>query len=76
MRCQRCHGLMVVDSFMDLADDTGHLWLRAWRCVNCGEVVEPGITRHRVAQRSRFARLVERLTRRAPRSPEVVPLGV
>ncbi len=49
MRCRRCHGLMVVDYLMDMEDDRGPLWLRAWRCVNCGAVEESVITRHRLA---------------------------
>lgn len=75
MRCRRCHGLMLVDSFIDLEDDRGHLWLRAWRCVNCGEMEEPGIAGNRLARRSRFALLLDRLARRAPRSSEPVSLG-
>jgi hypothetical protein len=43
--------------------------------VNCGEVVEPGILRHRFAQPSRFARFMKRLTARSPKTWEVVPLG-
>lgn len=63
MQCQRCRGLMVVEQFLVLGDATGHLWLRAWRCVNCGEVIEPGIARHRRSQRSRRGRSHEqRLT--------------
>ena len=76
MRCGRCRGLMVVDYFIDMQDSSGHLWLTAGRCVNCGEVVDPGITHHRFEQRSLLARFVERLTRRRPRIYEVVPLGV
>lgn len=75
MRCKRCRGLLVVDYFLDLEDDYGQMWLRAWRCVNCGEVVEPGISHHRLAQQSRLASLVERLIRRKqPRRGEVFPL--
>ena len=76
MRCGRCRGLLVVDYFIDMQDNSGHLWLRAWRCVNCGEVVEPGILRHRSTQPSRLPRFVEWLTRRRLRPYEVVPLGV
>ncbi len=65
---------MVVDSFIDM--DGGRLWLRAWRCVNRREVVEPDITPRRLAQRSRFVRLLERLTKRASKAYEVVPLSV
>ncbi|MDE3035744.1 MAG: hypothetical protein KGJ14_07195 [Nitrospirota bacterium] len=76
MRCPRCRQLMVVDHFTDMQLGGGPLWLRAWRCVSCGEVIEPGIARQRLAQRSRMTRLIERLTRRSPRISESVPLGV
>lgn len=76
MHCPRCRGLMLVDHFLDLSDDAGHLWLRAWRCVNCGEVIEPGIVAHRRGGRSRMTRLVARLVRKGVRHGEVVPLGV
>ena len=61
MACRRCRGLTVVDHFIDMQDDRGHLWLSAWRCVNCGDVVEPGIISNRRAQRSFLSRLVGRL---------------
>ena len=75
MRCKHCHGLMVVDHFLDMEDDSGHLWLRAWRCVNCGNVVEPGMLRRRQTHHTLLTRLEERLLRRAHRH-EVVPIGV
>ena len=50
MNCTRCQGLMVVDHFIDLHDDTSHLWLRAWRCVNCGDVVDPAIRHNQMRQ--------------------------
>jgi len=76
MFCQRCHGLMVVDHFIDMQDGGEHHWLRAWRCVNCGEVVEPGIIRHRLGQRLLFADLVKRGVRTSGKKYEVVPLGI
>lgn len=76
MRCPRCHWFMVVDHFTDMQFSSGPLWLRAWRCVHCGEVMEPGIAGHRLAQRSRLTRFVERLRRRPSVIAEVVPLGV
>jgi len=76
MRCTHCHGLMVVDHFLDMADEKGHLWLRAWRCVNCGSVVEPGMLRRRQTHHSLLARLEKRLLKRVPRHHEVVPIGV
>lgn len=76
MACQRCHGLMVVDHFIDMQDDRGHLWLRGWPCVNCGEVVEPGILLHRGAPRSLLARLLARWKRTVHRKYEPIPFGV
>jgi hypothetical protein len=39
---------MVVDVFEDMDDDTGILRFKAWRCLVCGEVLDPIILRHRV----------------------------
>ena len=38
---------MTVDSFIDMEEDTDQPWLSAWRCVNCGQVTDPGIIRNR-----------------------------
>lgn len=72
MRCPRCKGLMVVDHFIDMVDDSGHLWLRAWRCVLCGNVADPTIAR----RRSRLERLAGTLSKKWVRADEVVTLGV
>lgn len=76
MRCERCHRLMIVDHFLDLEDGGGHLWLRAWGCVNCGSEVEPGTVERRAAHRMLLARLRERWAKQPPVQPEVVPIGV
>lgn len=68
MQCQRCRGLMVVEHFLVLGDSSAPLWLQGWRCVNCGEITEPGIARHRRAQRFRRAPLIEQITRRSART--------
>ncbi len=47
MRCVRCQGLMVRDHFYDLLDDTGLLSIRGWRCVNCGNILDPLILRNK-----------------------------
>ena len=47
MGCQRCKGLMIPDRFVNLRDDTGRLKFEGWRCVNCGEVVDPVVLTHR-----------------------------
>jgi uncharacterized Zn finger protein len=46
MPCERCNGLMVLDRLVDL--ESSELWLYAWRCANCGNVVDDQIRRHRV----------------------------
>lgn len=76
MRCERCHGLMLVDHFLDLEDARGHMWLRAWRCVNCGTVVEPGIAERRAVHQTLVARLRKRWAKQPPVQPEIVPIGV
>ena len=48
MCCKRCNGLMIRDSFLDLRDDTGRFNFEGWRCLNCGEVVDPVVLTHRV----------------------------
>lgn len=75
MACRRCRGLTVVDHFIDMQDDRGHLWLCAWRCVNCGDVVEPGILHNRQVKRSLMGRLVDRWEL-AQRKPEAIAIGV
>ena len=45
--CARCGGLMVVEYYIDLQDDTGQIGLTAWRCMSCGEVIDPTILRNR-----------------------------
>jgi hypothetical protein len=46
MNCPRCTGLMVQD---DLQDETGLACFAAWRCVVCGEVLDPVILENRSA---------------------------
>ena len=38
---------MVKDVFEDLGDDTGALCFNGWRCVICGEILDPVIVRNR-----------------------------
>jgi hypothetical protein len=48
MRCARCNGLMVRETFEDLgglgSSDHGYA---GWRCINCGAIVDPVIAAHR-----------------------------
>ena len=50
MNCPRCQGLMVGEKYSDLQDDTGQNSFVAWRCLICGEVLDPVILKHRSAQ--------------------------
>lgn len=49
MTCPRCEGLMVRDHLFDVENPTPELWVRAWRCINCGEILEGMIECHRRA---------------------------
>ncbi|TAJ28352.1 MAG: hypothetical protein EPO64_04795 [Nitrospirae bacterium] len=75
MKCHRCHGLMVVDHFIDMEDDSGHLWMRGWRCVTCGDVVDPKIHRHRLIQSSLRDRIAQVMARKPKKVREVVRLS-
>ena len=46
--CARCGGLMVLERYMDLQDDTGQIGMTALRCTNCGEVIDPVILQNRI----------------------------
>ncbi len=75
MRCRRCHGLTIVDTFIDMNDGSGFHWLYAWRCVNCGDVTAPGITLRRRLHRSLITQFIARLTKTWQRKTEPIPLG-
>ncbi len=39
MQCRKCKGLMVRERFSDY-----FLMVYAWKCINCGAIVDPTIT--------------------------------
>ncbi len=45
--CARCGGLMVLEHYMDLQDDTGQIGMTALRCTSCGEIIDPVILHNR-----------------------------
>jgi hypothetical protein len=45
--CPRCNTSMIADSYTDLLDDTGTIGITAWRCLSCGEVIDPVILANR-----------------------------
>lgn len=50
MRCTKCEELMVIDDLIDMRESYHPTWMRGWRCVVCGNVVDPLILRHRMIQ--------------------------
>ena len=49
MPCRRCRGLMVPDYDYDLCADPGSYLVSAWRCICCGDIVDPVILQNRQA---------------------------
>ncbi len=68
MNCGRCQGLMISDRFIDL-EETGHLWMAGWRCMNCGHVVDhvTEYNRKRQAQGLVDVATVKRTVEHAPK---------
>lgn len=59
MKCSRCDGLMVSDELIDMRESRIPMWMTGWRCVSCGNIVDPLIQRHRMIQQAGAARLLE-----------------
>lgn len=47
MDCPRCSGSMISQIFEDIKDDTGHICFYGYRCLICGEIVDPVIMANR-----------------------------
>jgi hypothetical protein len=43
---------MIQDVFEDLHDDTGSIFFRGWRCITCGEIIDPVIANNRQSRPS------------------------
>ncbi len=50
LTCARCSGLLIREGLFDLFDDTGQMRRWAWRCVQCGDIVDSLILKHRVGE--------------------------
>ena len=50
MICARCKGFMVLDDLIDLQESFVPMWMRGWRCIACGNIVDPLIIRHRLGR--------------------------
>jgi hypothetical protein len=69
MNCARCNGLMVVDDCLDVKGGMGELWIKAYRCVMCGNLMDPVINRHRGGELPAQVLPFRKRLRRAPRTP-------
>jgi len=58
MECTRCDGLMVTDNLIDMRESSIPMWMKGWRCVSCGNIVDPLILRHRMIQQAGASRLL------------------
>jgi len=48
MDCLRCHGMMVVERFDEVKGSSLEMSFYGWRCVCCGDIVDPVITANRL----------------------------
>jgi hypothetical protein len=45
---------MIADAYTDLLDDCGEIGITAWRCLTCGEVLDPVIMANRASRPEPF----------------------
>ena len=76
MPCHRYHGMMTMDSYIDMGSRSDPLWLRAWRCGNCGEVAQPRIMMNRTTHRNWLRRMVKQSNRTRLRRDDRITLTV
>jgi len=59
VKCYRCGGIMIHEKFYGLEDD-----FFGWRCIICGEILDPVILENRLAQRQQNSMFRDRARRR------------
>ncbi|MFO0698340.1 MAG: hypothetical protein U0236_03860 [Nitrospira sp.] len=52
MNCPRCQSLLVQEVFVDYEAGSGSMSFLGYRCLNCGEIIDATILRHRAGHRS------------------------
>jgi len=57
MECSRCDGLMVCDDLIDMRESS--IPMKGWRCVSCGNIIDPLIQRHRMIQQAGATQLLQ-----------------
>jgi len=53
MNCLICSGIMNFEAFVSSAAEGGPWAYEGWRCVYCGDIIDPVILRHRILSRTR-----------------------
>jgi hypothetical protein len=48
---------MVADNLLDIQESSIPMWMKGWRCVSCGNIVDPLIQQHRMIQQAGALRL-------------------
>lgn len=61
MSCTRCNGLLVQDHSLDGSDTDSEAV--AWRCVSCGDIIDPVVlaNRHRQVSETQAREMAEAL---------------
>jgi hypothetical protein len=57
---------MVADNLLDLQESYLPMWMRALRCVTCGNIEDPLIHHHRAVRQAKAAKFVE-----TPQDPRI-----
>ncbi len=73
MECPRCQGTMIVDHFVDMAT-SGEIWMPGWRCLMCGEIIDPIIENHR-QQQQKHVEIEEAISGSSARPPDPVAVN-
>jgi hypothetical protein len=60
MHCAKCDGLMVADNLIDIMESSIPMWMKGWRCVSCGNIVDPLIQKHRMSQQAEASQVLEK----------------
>jgi hypothetical protein len=62
MQCPRCRGLMVPDQFFDLINEDWLWRFDGWRCLCCGNILDPVILRNQQAAAMKAYEIVHLVT--------------
>jgi hypothetical protein len=49
---------MVADNLIDMQESSIPMWIRGWRCVSCGNIIDPLIQKYRMIQQAGALRLL------------------